>query len=82
EFYIKMSLQGQTRDAFSAMTMDCETPKQNAVKQIVEHSRETFAKPKKDVEVLLRKWDESGGDVSQEDWYSGALDEEFVPPIV
>ena len=82
EFYIKMSVQGQTRDAFSAMTMDCETPKQNAVKQIVEHSRETFAKPKKDVEVLLRKWDESGGDVSQEDWYSGALDEEFVPPIV
>jgi len=82
EFYIKMSVQGQTRDAFSAMTMDCASPEQDSVKQIVEHSRETFAKPKKDVEVLLRKWDESGGDVSQEDWYSGALDEEFAPPIV
>ncbi|HLC75748.1 MAG TPA: type IV secretory system conjugative DNA transfer family protein [Candidatus Peribacterales bacterium] len=82
EFYIKMSVQGQTRDTFSAMTMDCESPKQDFVKQIVEHSRETFAKPRKDVEVLLRKWDESGGDVTQEDWYSGALDEEFAPPIV
>ncbi|MEK7137271.1 MAG: type IV secretory system conjugative DNA transfer family protein [Patescibacteria group bacterium] len=82
EFYIKMSVRGQTRDAFSGMTMDCAAPEQNFHDEIVERSRTTFAKPKADVEQLLRKWDESGGDVSQEAWYSGALDEEFAPPIV
>jgi hypothetical protein len=82
EFYIKMSVRGETRDAFSARSLDCATPKEHHVKEIIERSRETFAKPKKDVEELLRKWDESGGDVSQEAWYSGALDEEFAPPIV
>ncbi|MBT3835552.1 type IV secretion system DNA-binding domain-containing protein [Candidatus Peribacteria bacterium] len=82
EFYIKMSVNGQTRDAFSATTMDCETPEDNYAKRIIERSRENYAKPKKDVEDLLQKWDESGGDISEEAWYSGALDEEFEPPIV
>lgn len=82
EFYIKMSVHGQTRDAFSGTTLDCSAPEQNFKEDIVTHSRATFAKPKAEVEGLLRKWDESGGDVSQEAWYSGALDEEFAPPIV
>ena len=77
-----MSVKGQIRDAFSGMTMHCETPTDHVAKQIIDHSRETFARPKKDVEDLLRKWDESGGDVSEEAWYSGALDEDFAPPII
>ena len=84
EFYIKMSVKGETRDAFSATTMDCFTPKDSDSHKdaIIEFSRRTFSKPKDEVEDLLRKWDESGGDISQEAWYSGALDEEFAPPIV
>jgi hypothetical protein len=82
ELYIKMSVRGQTRDAFSANTMDCVTPKKHHVDEIVANSRKTFCKPKEEVEKLLRKWDESGGEISQEAWYSGALDEEFAAPIV
>jgi len=84
EFYIKMSVKGETRDAFSGVTMHCTTPKDedSNKKEIIEFSRKTFAKPKDEVEDLLRKWDESGGDISEEAWYSGALDEEFAPPIV
>ncbi|MFA7681490.1 MAG: hypothetical protein WCX61_00500 [Candidatus Peribacteraceae bacterium] len=41
-----------------------------------------IVRPRKEVEELLRKWDESGGDITAEAWYSGALDEEFAPPIV
>jgi len=82
EFYIKMSVKGETRDAFSGTTMDCVTPKKHNVEEIVAFSRKTFAKPRKEVEELLRKWDESGGDINEEAWYSGALDEEFAPPIV
>ena len=84
EFYIKMSVKGETRDAFSGTTMDCRTPKdsESFKKEIIGFSRKTFSKPKAEVEELLRKWDESGGDISGEAWYSGALDEEFAPPIV
>ena len=82
EFYIKMSVKGETRDAFSGTTADCFTPDKHLKDEIVEFSRKTFAKPKAEVEELLRKWDESGGDINEEAWYSGALDEEFAPPIV
>ena len=84
EFYIKMSVKGETRDAFSGRTLYCETPtmKKSHAKEIIDFSRETFARPKKDVEELMRKWDESGGDISEEAWYSGALDEDFAAPIV
>lgn len=84
EFYIKMSVHGETRDAFSGRSIDCPTPTiaESHAKEIIDHSREKFSRPKKDVEELLRKWDESGGDISQEAWYSGVLDEEFAPPIV
>ncbi|MDD5470190.1 MAG: TraM recognition domain-containing protein, partial [Candidatus Peribacteraceae bacterium] len=82
DFYIKMSVKGETRDAFSGRTIECPTPEKGYRDAIVAHSRKTFAKPKKEVEDLLRKWDESGGDISEEAWYSGALDEEFAPPIV
>jgi len=84
EFYIKMSVKGETRDAFSGRTLECATPeiKESHAKEIIDFSRETFARPKKDVEELMRKWDESGGDISEEAWYSGALDEDFAPPIV
>ncbi|MFH1348438.1 MAG: type IV secretory system conjugative DNA transfer family protein [Patescibacteria group bacterium] len=82
EFYIKMSVKGETRDAFSGTTMDCFTPEKNNKDAIVDFSRKTFARPRAEVEELLRKWDESGGDISDEAWYSGALDEDFAPPIV
>ena len=82
EFYIKMSVKGETRDAFSGTTMDCVTPTKHFKDDVVEFSRKTFSKPKQEVEELLRKWDESGGDIAEEAWYSGALDEEFAPPIV
>ena len=82
EFYIKMSVKGETRDAFSARTMNCVTPEKGMRDEIIAHSRKTFSKPKKQVEELLRKWDESGGDIDQEAWYSGAQDEDFAPPIV
>ena len=84
EFYIKICVKGETRDAFSATTVECTTPKDSESNKdaIIEFSRKTFSKPKDEVEDLMRKWDESGGDISQEAWYSGALDEDFAPPIV
>jgi hypothetical protein len=83
EFYIKMSVKGETRDAFSARTLDCPTPKESFKDQIVENSRKIYAKPKEEVEAMLRKWDEAGGtDITQEAWFTGAQDEPFEAPII
>lgn len=82
EFYVKMSIAGETRDAFSGRTVDVVVPREDPTPEIVAHSRKTYARPKQEVELLLRKWDESGGDISQEAWFSGALDAEFAAPIV
>lgn len=83
EFYIKMSVRGETRDAFSARSLDCETPKKHFRTEIAEFSRKVYARPKKKVEEMLRKWDEAGGkDLSEEAWFTGAQDEAFAPPII
>ena len=82
EFYIKMSVAGQTRDAFSATTLFCQTPEEHFEKEVIANSRKTYAKPREAVEEGLQKWNESGGDITEEAWFSGALDEEFAPPIV
>ena len=83
EFYIKMSVKGEMRDAFSGFSLDCVTPTAHFRDQIVAHSRSTYSKPKAKVEALLRKWDEAGGaDITEEAWYTGAQDQPFEAPII
>ncbi|MCX6735157.1 MAG: type IV secretion system DNA-binding domain-containing protein [Candidatus Peregrinibacteria bacterium] len=60
EFYCKMSINGEIREAFSARTMDVPKIKKNFVKEIIENSRKTYCEPRAKVEETLAKWDESG----------------------
>ena len=60
EFYCKMSINGEIREAFSAKTMNVPKIEKDYVKEIMENSRNTYCQPRKDVEDLLNKWDESG----------------------
>jgi len=60
EFYCKMSINGEIREAFSARTMDVPAVKSNFVPQIIEYSRNAYCEKRSDVENLLNKWDESG----------------------
>ncbi len=60
EFYCKMSINGEIREAFSAKTMDVPKMKETFVKEIIDNSRAVFCEKRADVEDLLSKWDESG----------------------
>ncbi|MBI2464435.1 hypothetical protein HYV57_05760 [Candidatus Peregrinibacteria bacterium] len=58
-----MSVNGQTHSAFSANTLNISSPKNNFEKEIIEHSRKTYSKPKDEVENILQQWDEAGSSV-------------------
>ena len=60
EFYCKMSINGEIREAFSARTIDVPDVKNHFAEQIIAHSRAMYCRPRSEVEDLLNKWDESG----------------------
>jgi len=60
EFYCKMSIDGEIREAFSAKTLFVAKVEKHYVSEIVENSRKEYCIPRKDVEEMLTKWDEAG----------------------
>jgi len=62
EFYTKMSVNGQLREAFSGFTLDAPSPTHDYSKQIIDWSRSQYCVPKKDVETMLKKWDEAASE--------------------
>jgi len=60
DFYIKMSVNGETTQPFSGRTADLVFPKENYMPEILEASREKYCLPKEEVEKVLAEWDESG----------------------
>ncbi len=60
EFYCKMSVNGEIREAFSGRTMDAPKIKKSYVEEIIANSRKTYCEKRVDVEEVLAKWDESG----------------------
>ena len=80
EFYTKMSVSGQIREAFSGRTLDMPKPDNDLTKEIIEYSRKTYCKPRADVEKLLSKWDEAGD--FGEDNTAPAEEVPFEEPII
>jgi hypothetical protein len=80
EFYIKMSVDGEIREAFSGRTIDVSPAKQDFTKQIIEHSRKTYCAPKKDVEKILSKWDEAGEFTAEN--VAPNLEQPFEEPLI
>lgn len=60
EFYCKMSINGEIREAFSGKTIDVPKVKEHYVKEIIGNSRKNYCVPRSEVEDVLAKWDESG----------------------
>ncbi len=60
EFYVKMSVNGEVREAFSARTMDMNITGKDYTPKILEHSRKKYCISKAEVEKILTKWDEAG----------------------
>lgn len=59
EFYTKMSVNGQLREAFSGFTLDAPEPMDDHSQEIIQWSRSQYCTERSDVEALLKAWDES-----------------------
>jgi hypothetical protein len=60
EFYTKMSVDGEIREAFSGRTLDAPAVENDLTAKIIENSRKMYCTPKAEVEKILSKWDEAG----------------------
>jgi hypothetical protein len=80
EFYIKMSVGGEIREAFSGRTIDVPKVTVDSTKEIVASSRKKYAAPKKEVEEMLQKWDEAASAPPKEDEVN--LEEQFEEPLI
>ncbi len=59
EFYTKMSVNGELREAFSGRTMDAPTIIRDYTPEIIAASRRKYCRPRKEVEEMLKQWDEA-----------------------
>jgi hypothetical protein len=80
EFYIKMSVDGELRDAFSGRTVNVSAPKENYAEEIVRRSREKYARPRVQVEEDLKKWDE--GATGEDAELVATIEQKFAEPLI
>ncbi len=80
EFYTKMSVNGQLREAFSGFTLDAPEPTEDFTKEIIAWSRSQYCAPKEEVETLLKKWDESASKPPEKDEMN--QEEVFEEPLL
>lgn len=80
EFYLKMSVSGELREAFSGRTLDAPRPSTDWTQACIEQSRRKYCLPKADVETMLKQWDEAASAPPKED----EIDPEqvFEEPII
>ncbi|MBI4994936.1 DUF87 domain-containing protein [Candidatus Peregrinibacteria bacterium] len=80
EFYIKMSVNGELRDAFSGRTITVSAPKEHYAKEIIDQSRAKYARPRAEVEADLKKWDEGAAEEDQE--LAASIEQKFAEPMI
>ena len=66
DFYCKISIDGELREAFSGKTLDMVFPKDNNAEAAKNYSREHYAKPRAEVKEILQAWEEGKLDVQVE----------------
>lgn len=80
EFYTKMSVGGQLREAFSGFTLDAPQPTADFTKEIIAWSRSQYCVPRTEVEDLLKKWDEAASKPPEKDEIN--QEEVFAEPLI
>lgn len=80
EFYVKMSVNGELREAFSGRTLNAPTITRDYTKEIIALSRKNYCAPKKKVEEELLKWDEAASAPPSKE--EQATEEVFAEPIL
>lgn len=82
EFYIKMSIDGEIKDAFSGRTVSVPVNEKNYTEEIIAGSRRKYCGSRSEVEKTLNSWEEDAS--AEPDAKSGpqAGEEKFATPIV
>ncbi len=80
DFYIKMSVNGEIREAFSARTVDVPEPEDDRTKEIIEYSRHNYCTPIDEVQKLLSKWDEAGEFTDEN--VAPEIEKDFEEPLI
>ncbi|MBI5413205.1 DUF87 domain-containing protein [Candidatus Peregrinibacteria bacterium] len=80
EFYIKMSVDGELRDAFSGRTINVQVPKDNYTDEIIKRSRARYSTPRAEVENELKKWDESSSE--SDEVLAASIEQKFAEPLI
>ncbi len=81
EFYIKMSVNGELREAFSGRTLDAPKVEHDFSKQIIAASRAKYCLPRKDVEEEMKKWDEAAAAPPSKEEIA-QVEEQFEEPLI
>ncbi len=80
EFYIKMSVNGELREAFSGRTLDAPKQQKDYTQEIIAESRKKYCLPRADAEALLKRWDE--GQTEESVSPQEMLDKPFEEPLL
>jgi hypothetical protein len=77
---VKCSVNGELREAFSARTLDAPTVQRDFSDEIKAASRAKFCRPRKQVEEMLQKWDESASAPPKKE--EMVAEEKFEEPLI
>lgn len=80
EFYTKMSVNGEIREAFSGRTMDAPKVPKDFSKEIIAASRKKYCMPRVEVEEMLKRWDEAASAPPQKDEI--VEEDTFAEPLI
>ncbi len=64
DFLVKMSVDGEVREAFSGRTLRITPPEHDYVAECIEYSRSHYARPLDEVKQILKAWEENKFDAS------------------
>lgn len=81
EFYIKMSVNGEVREAFSGRTLDVPKILEDHTEEIIAASRRKYCLPRAEVESMLKQWDEAASAPPSKEEIA-AVEEEFEEPLI
>jgi hypothetical protein len=83
DFYIKMSVAGEVREAFSGRTLDVPKVAEDNTKAIIDASRRKYCRPRAEVEQMLSQWDEAASEPpSKEELVKAGVEETFEEPLI
>ena len=80
ELYAKMSVNGELREAFSGRTLDAPKVQKDYTPEIISLSRKKYCRSKKEVESMLKKWDEAASEPPKQDKIT--TEEKFEEPLI